>query len=191
MSKPRRVSPTRGTRESTATAQRPRLDLLQAAADIVAALPDAVVVTGTDRRVLAANETGAVLLGWGTGDIVGQLIADAVTPGERAHVAACEDKVLAGAPQRYETKIVNHRTGEERDVAVSSGPFRVDGDLIGTVATLRDITDPKRAADTLARSEARYRHLVESASDAIVTLDANGRFTTVNHAAENISGYKR
>jgi PAS domain S-box-containing protein len=191
VSKPRRVSPTRGTRESTATAQRPRLDLLQAAADIVAALPDAVVVTGTDRRVLAANETGAVLLGWGTGDIVGQLIADAVTPGERAHVAACEDKVLAGAPQRYETKIVNHRTGEERDVAVSSGPFRVDGDLIGTVATLRDITDPKRAADTLARSEARYRHLVESASDAIVTLDANGRFTTVNHAAENISGYKR
>jgi two-component system NtrC family sensor kinase len=65
------------------------------------------------------------------------------------------------------------------------------GEIIGTVATLRDITDPKRAQDTLARSEARYRHLVESASDAIVTLDANGRFTTVNHAAENISGYKR
>src|SRR5256886_17017962 len=50
---------------------------------------------------------------------------------------------------------------------------------------------PKRAQDTLARSEARYRRLVESASDAIVPLDANGRFTTVNHAAENISGYKR
>jgi two-component system NtrC family sensor kinase len=164
---------------------------LQVAADIVAALPDGVVVTGTDRRVLAANETGAALLGWGIGEVVGQLIAEAVAPGERAHVAAREDKVLAGEPQRYETKIVNHGTGEERDVAVSSGPFRVDGDLIGTVATLRDITDPKRAADTLARSEARYRHLVESASDAIVTLDANGRFTTVNHAAENISGYKR
>jgi PAS domain S-box-containing protein len=191
LSKPRRVSPTRGTRESTATAKRPLLDLLQAAADIVAALPDAVVVTGTDRRVLAANEAGAALLGWELSDVVGQAIADAVSPGERAHVASREDKVLAGEPQRYETRIVNHRTGEERDVAVSSGPFRVKGDLIGTVATLRDITEPKRAQDTLARSEARYRHLVESASDAIVTFDANGRFTTVNHAAENISGYKR
>ncbi len=99
--------------------------------------------------------------------------------------------MLNGETQRYETRIVNHRTSEERDVAVSSGPFRVAGHIIGTVATLRDITDPKRAQDTLARSEARYRHLVESASDAIVTLDANGRFTTVNHAAENISGYKR
>ena len=191
MSKARRPSPNRGTRESTAVAKGPRLDLLQAAADIVAALPDAVVITGMDRRVLAANEAGAQLLGWQMDNVVGQLIAEHVIAAERAHVAAREDKVLAGEPQRYETRIVNHETGEERDVSVSSGPFRVNGALIGTVATLRDITDPKRAQDTLARSEARYRHLVESASDAIVTLDANGRFTTVNHAAENISGYKR
>jgi len=191
VSKVRRVSPTRGTRESAAVAKGPRLDLLQAAADIVAALPDAVVVTGTDRRILAANDAGAKLLGWEPNDVVGQSIAEHVSPGERAHVASREDKVLAGEPQRYETRIVNHHTSEERDVAVSSGPFRVNGELIGTVATLRDITEPKRAQDTLARSEARYRHLVESASDAIVTLDANGRFTTVNHAAENISGYKR
>ncbi len=191
MSKARRISPTRATGPSTAVGKGPPLDLLQAAADIVAALPDAVVVTGTDRRVLAANATGAELLGWKLNDVVGQAIAEHISPGERAHVASREDKVLAGEPQRYETRIINHRTNEERDVAVSSGPFRVNGELIGTVATLRDVTEPKRAQETLARSEARYRHLVESASDAIVTLDANGRFTTVNHAAENISGYKR
>ena len=167
------------------------MDLLQAATDIVAALPDAVVVTGTDRRVLAANQAGAEMLGWPVSDVVGQAIADSVSPGERSHVASREDRVLSGETQRYETRIVNHRTGEERDVAVSSGPFRMHDEIIGTVATLRDITEPKRAQETLARSEARYRHLVESASDAIVTLDANGRFTTVNHAAENISGYKR
>jgi two-component system NtrC family sensor kinase len=164
---------------------------LQAAADIVSALPDAVVVTGVDRRVLALNDAAAELFGWNEGEVTGKAIADVVAPGERAHVASREDRVLAGEQQHYETRIVNHASGEERDVSVSSGPFRVEGDLIGTVATLRDITDPKRAQDTLARSEARYRHLVESASDAIVTLDANGRFTTVNHAAENISGYRR
>ncbi len=191
MSKARRISPTRGTGASTAAGKSPPLDFLQAAADIVAALPDAVVVTGANRRVLAANEAGAELLGWHVGEVVGQAIADNLSPSERSHVASREDRVLGGETQRYETRIVNHRSGEERDVAVSSGPFRMDGEIIGTVATLRDITDSKRAADTLARSEARYRHLVESASDAIVTLDANGRFTTVNHAAENISGYRR
>jgi PAS domain S-box-containing protein len=167
------------------------VDWLQAAADIVAALPDAVVVTGTDRRVLAANQAGAEMLGWPVGEVVGQAIADNLAPGERPHVASREDRALAGETQRYETRIVNHRTSEERDVAVASAPFRMNGEIIGTVATMRDITESKRAQDTLARSEARYRHLVESASDAIVTLDANGRFTTVNHAAENISGFKR
>ena len=190
MSKGRRVSPG-GTRSPAASLKRPRIDLLQAAADIVTALPDAVVVTGLDRRVLAVNQAAADLFGWQAKELVGQPIADQVAPGERVHVAEQEDKVFGGASQRYETKVLNHETGEERDVAVSSGPFRVDDELIGTVATLRDITEPKRAQDTLSRSEARYRNLVESASDAIVTLDANGRFTTVNHAAEIISGYRR
>ena len=179
------------TRPPTTAVKRPRIDLLQAAADIVSALPDAVVVTGLDRRVLAVNQAAADLFGWPSADLVGQPIADQVHMGERAHVAEQEDKVFAGEAQRYETRVLNHETGEERDVAVASGPFRVDGELIGTVATLRDITEPKRAQDTLSRSEARYRNLVESASDAIVTLDANGRFTTVNHAAEIISGYRR
>jgi two-component system NtrC family sensor kinase len=165
--------------------------LLQAAADIVTALPDAVVVTGLDRRVLVVNQAAADLFGWQAAELAGQPIADQVAALERAHVAEQEDRVFAGEARRYETKVLNHRTGEEHDVAVSSGPFRVDEELIGTVATLRDITEPKRAQDTLSRSEARYRNLVESASDAIVTLDANGRFTTVNHAAEIISGYRR
>jgi two-component system NtrC family sensor kinase len=191
VSKTRRASPGRGTRPPASSGKRPRLDLLQAAADIVAALPDAVIVTGLDRRVLAVNQAGADLLGRQVAQLVGQPIDEQVAPAERAHVATREDLVFAGEAQRYETKVLNHRSGEERDVAVSSGPFRVDDELIGTVATLRDITEPKRAQDTLARSEARYRNLVESASDAIVTLDANGRFTTVNHAAENISGYRR
>jgi len=178
-------------RPPAAPLKRPRLDLVQAAADIVSALPDAVVVTGLDRRVLAVNQAAADLLGWEVADLVGQPIADQVAAVERAHVEEQETLVFAGEAQRYETKVLNHETGEERDVAVSSGPFRVDNELIGTVATLRDITEPKRAQDTLSRSEARYRNLVESASDAIVTLDANGRFTTVNHAAEIISGYRR
>ncbi|MGH7530744.1 MAG: PAS domain-containing protein, partial [Gemmatimonadales bacterium] len=59
MTKSRRLSP-----GGVAAPRRARIDLLQAAADIVAALPDAVVVTAVDRRVLAANDAAAELLGW-------------------------------------------------------------------------------------------------------------------------------
>src|SRR5712691_710076 len=190
MSKSRGASPTRGLRAPTMVPKRSALDPLRVAAEIVASLADAVVVTGLDRKVLTANRSAAELFGRRLADLPGTPIDDLVTSEERQHVAEREHRAFEGEQQRYETTVVR-ADGEERNVAVSTTPLVLDGDLVGTVATLRDITEEKGAQDTLARSEARYRNLFESASDAIVTLDANGRFTTFNHAAENISGYPR
>src|SRR5712691_2116291 len=190
MSKSRGASPTRGLRAPTMVPKRSALDPLRVAAEIVAALADAVVVTGLDRKVLTANRSAAELFGRRLADLPGTPIDDLVTAEERQHVAEREHRAVEGEQQRYETTVVR-ADGEERNVAVSTTPLVLEGTLVGTVATLRDITEEKGSQDTLARSEARYRNLFESASDAIVTLDANGRFTTFNHAAENISGYPR
>ncbi len=194
MSKSRRASPTRGTGPPApapkAAPKRPAFEPSRVAAEIVAALADAVVVTGIDRRVLTANRAAAELFGRPLDDLPGTPIDDVVALAEREHVAARERRAFEGEEQHYETKVVRGH-GEERIVAVSTTPLVVDGELLGAVATLRDITEQKRAQETLARSEARYRNLFESASDAIATFDANGRFTTFNHAAEIISGYRR
>ncbi len=190
MSRRQRTSPSRELRESAATAKRAAFDPLAIAREIVAALADAVVVTGTDRRILTVNRAAAELFGRPLEDLPGTAVNELVIADERPHVEEREQRARGGEEQRYETKIIR-LDGVERDVAVSTTPLELDGELVGTVAMLRDITDQKRAQDTLARSEARYRNLVESASDAIVTFDASGRFTTVNHAGELLSGYRR
>jgi PAS domain S-box-containing protein len=46
-------------------------------------------------------------------------------------------------------------------------------------------------ADQIQRSLERYRELFENATDFVYTTDLNGRFLTVNRAAEMISGYSR
>src|SRR2546422_9248772 len=55
----------------------------------------------------------------------------------------------------------------------------------------QDITDRKRAEEALAESEEQYRYLFENANDAIFTIDLKGTFTTLNKAAELLSGYPR
>src|SRR5207302_11152436 len=172
MTKGRRATPARGLRSpvpSSKTAPNRPLDSQRIAAEIMAALADAVIVTGLDRRALTANRAAADLFGRPLEDLPGTPIDDLVAPAERALVAEREQLALQGGEQHYETNIVS-ASGEERVVAVSTTPLMVEGELIGVVATLRDITEQRRAQGTLARWEARDRNLVESASDAIVPL---------------------
>ncbi|MFL5560718.1 MAG: PAS domain S-box protein [Gemmatimonadaceae bacterium] len=155
---------------------------------VVETANDAIVITDLDRRIAFANPAAEALFGRG-GDLLGVHVADTVAPEMRDEVGAHERAGFAGEPQRYDS-VVLRPGGERRYVAVSTAPLREGEKITGTVASLRDVTAERRARDAMSQSEARYRHLVESASDAIYTLDVRGAITSANEATCLLSGRK-
>ncbi len=78
----------------------------------------------------------------------------------------------------------------------SSPVLGADGTYYGRIWMVRDITEKRKAAEALMRSEERYRVLFDSASDALFVhgIDADGKsglFVEVNEAACSRLGYTR
>ncbi|MCA1900020.1 MAG: PAS domain S-box protein [Chloroflexi bacterium] len=55
---------------------------------------------------------------------------------------------------------------------------------------MNEIAERKRAEALLQESEARFRQIVENASDIIYRIDLNGNFTYVNPSALNLMGFE-
>ncbi len=94
--------------------------------------------------------------------------------------------------------VVAHGTAFHDVVAVEDPPrgrsfldLRVTPFDGGFVHAGRDVTAEHGARLSLEESEARYRALTDSAADAIVTADFEGRITGWNAGAERMFGYAR
>lgn len=63
------------------------------------------------------------------------------------------------------------------------------GEVIGVFGSYEDITERKATEEKVRESEARYRTLVEQASDGIFVADVEGNYLDVNTAGCELLGY--
>ena len=74
-------------------------------------------------------------------------------------------------------------------VEIVSCPVEFEGRRSELVLSI-DITERVQAEEALRVSQAKYQNLVETSHDLIWSIDPDGRFTYINHAAREIYGYE-
>ncbi|MBC8119390.1 MAG: PAS domain S-box protein [Burkholderiaceae bacterium] len=158
---------------------------------------DGVVVTDIDGNVTSLNPVAEALTGWKLRDALGLPLEEVFSIVNEETRVVVENPVSKVLEQVNIVALANHtvliaKDGTERPIDDSAAPIRAaDGRLLGVVLIFRDVTDIRVAERSLRASEARKSAVLQTALDAIVTIDHEGNVIDFNPAAERMFGYQR
>jgi len=163
------------------------LDIAPIARDIVIdGMKDGMIVLDANGRIVDINPAAQNIIGFsGDGQSIGKSIADVLSQWPHLiesyrNVDEAEDEITLGENDTQRWYELNLTTLRDENKTV-----------IGQVITVRDITQRKLAERLVQESEARFRQIVENASDMIYRFDASGYLTYANPSALHAMGFEK
>jgi PAS domain S-box-containing protein len=157
------------------------------AQEILQSSNEAIVVADANGAIVFANQRAERLFGYLPGELLGQGV-EVLIPQALRDKHAKHRKHFRKAP--HARPLVSalslkgqRKNGEIFDAEVSLTPVDTGkGNLIST--SIRDVSEA-------GSSEAYFRHILESAPDAMIIVDKDGRIAIANDQAVTIFGYPR
>ena len=150
---------------------------------------DALITTDLSGIITDVNQQTEALTGCTRDELIGTPFKNYFTDPERAEAGI--KRVLS------ENKVTNYeltaraRDGKETVLFCNVVTFYDrNRTLQGVFAAARDITEHRHNSELLRESQERFAAIVESAMDAIVTIDSEQRIVSFNSAAEGLFLHK-
>ena len=140
---------------------------------------DAFVALDTDWRFNYVNDRAETLLETPRSELLGEPIADFLPAGREAE---WNDSFAEAIETGTSTSFTVESVAGDQWFDVTAYPS-----ASGLSVYVRDITDQKRRTTELER----YEQILETVSDGVYALDADGVFTYVNEGLADLTGYSR
>ncbi|NPV07618.1 MAG: PAS domain S-box protein [Anaerolineae bacterium] len=156
-----------------------------ASAAVIESMADGMLVLDRRRRLIWANPSAERLLGAPAATLLGRPIGDVA-----AAYANLLDRLKEGKEGSTEVWLDHQGRRACYDLRLSELLDDHRREPRGLVVTLRDVTAARRAQEALARSEARYRSIFDTAPSLILSVRGDGTIASVNRRTEPILGYR-
>src|SRR5690348_7830287 len=162
---------------------------------IVESAMNPIVTVDEHQRILVFNSAAEQVFRWPRAAVIGERL-DKLLPARfrdvhHSHVERFGQTGTTSRRMGAQSVLVALRAnGEEFPIEASISQHGEGGRKLFTVI-LRDITERLRAESLLERGEARLRGILDSAMDAIITVDDDQRVVLFNAAAEEMFGCTR
>ncbi|HYY24312.1 MAG TPA: GAF domain-containing protein, partial [Candidatus Udaeobacter sp.] len=156
-------------------------------------------IYGLDRdgKVTFINPAAASLLKWQATEAIGkdmhQVLRHRRADGSdfADHASPIFASLKDGARRQATDELFCRQDGTSFPVDYVCTPIVEREELTGLVVAFRDISRRNQRELTLRESDARKRAILESALDAIISIDHEGKIIEFNPAAERTFGYSR
>ncbi|MBM3392054.1 MAG: PAS domain S-box protein [Betaproteobacteria bacterium] len=153
--------------------------------------PEGVWIIGPDECTVEANAQLCELLGYSPEEMRGRKPTDFTDEANSGVFELQKARRWTQLKRVYEIDL-RRRDGRNIPVQFSAiGLLDAAGSPMAVLAFVTDLTQRRRDEQTLRESEARHRLIVDTALDAVISMDCEGCVTEWNGEAERMFGYRR
>lgn len=152
---------------------------------------DAVFIMNLNGEQVMVNNRAAEMLGYTIEELSNKSFKDIISPREYKDAQGKLKGLLSGKSYEPYERIVKCKDGREFPVEISVTLIRdLGGKPLFIQSVVRDITEHKKAQETLKESKEMYRTLIETSPDAVTATDLNGKITYASQRTLDLHGYK-